>query len=293
VLPATAARSPTNGSSLNSEVHNTGEVWASMLWECYSNLLNDTARLTFAQAQDRMKRYLVGGYKMMPTNPTFVSARDAILAVMLAQDAQDHAQCLAGFAKRGLGVGAIAPPAQSVDNSGVVESFAVSAPVGGAVRPAVEYYHAVFDHYFITDIPDEITKLDNGTFVGWARTGLQFNVYTGPAGGLSPVCRFFSTAFGIRSSHFYAATANECATVKANPDWQFEADVFHVPYPAASGACPTGTSPVYRMYNRGKDGAPNHRFTTDLNVRAQMLALPWPWQPEGEGPIGVSMCSPS
>jgi hypothetical protein len=47
------------------------------------------------------------------------------------------------------------------------------------------------------------------------------------------------------------------------------------------------------MYNRGKDGAPNHRFTTDINVRAQMLGLPWPWQPEGEGPIGVSMCSPN
>ena len=57
-----------------------------MLWECYSNLLNDTARLTFAQAQDRMKRYLVGGYKMTPSDPTFVSARDALLAVMLAQD---------------------------------------------------------------------------------------------------------------------------------------------------------------------------------------------------------------
>ena len=108
-LPATRRARPPTAARTNSEVHNTGEVWASMLWECYSNLLNDTARLTFAQAQDRMKRYLVAGYKMMPTNPTFVSARDALLAVMLAQDPQDHAQCLAGFAKRGLGVGAVAP----------------------------------------------------------------------------------------------------------------------------------------------------------------------------------------
>ena len=89
----------------NSEVHNTGEVWGSLLWECYSNLLNDTARLTFAQAQDRMKRYLVGGYKVTPINPTFVTARDALLAVMKSQDNADYEQCLHGFAKRGAGLG--------------------------------------------------------------------------------------------------------------------------------------------------------------------------------------------
>ncbi|HZD96300.1 MAG TPA: M36 family metallopeptidase, partial [Candidatus Sulfotelmatobacter sp.] len=46
----------------NAEVHNTGEVWTSMLWECYAALLRDTLgpspRLTFKQAQDRMKDYL-------------------------------------------------------------------------------------------------------------------------------------------------------------------------------------------------------------------------------------------
>ena len=66
----------------NSEPHNAGEVMGAMLWECYSNLLNDTTRLTFTQAQERMKRYLVAGYKMMPIDPTFVTARDAILAVI-------------------------------------------------------------------------------------------------------------------------------------------------------------------------------------------------------------------
>ena len=39
----------------NSEVHNTGEVWCSMLWECYASLLRDTGRLTFDQARDRMR----------------------------------------------------------------------------------------------------------------------------------------------------------------------------------------------------------------------------------------------
>ena len=121
-LPATP---PTSGkiSSANSEVHNTGEVWATMLWECYTNLLNDTGRLTFAQAQERMKRYLVGAYKMTPTDPTFVNARDALLAVMQAQDPADRDLCMQGFAKRGAGAGAIAPNSLSEDNAGVVESF--------------------------------------------------------------------------------------------------------------------------------------------------------------------------
>jgi hypothetical protein len=78
--------------------------------------------------------------------------------------------------------------------------------------------------------------------------------------------------------------------VKANPNWQFEAEVFNTPVPAFDGSCPAGTVPVYRMYNNGMSGAPNHRFTTDLNVRAQMLALGW--IPEGNGTIGVTMCSP-
>ncbi|MFO1395570.1 MAG: M36 family metallopeptidase [Burkholderiales bacterium] len=116
-----------NGAS-NSEVHNTGEVWASMLWECYSNLLNDP-RLSFAQAQDRMKRYLVAGFKMTPSAPTFTEARDALLSAMLAQDGQDFAACAQGFAKRGLGFGAVSPDRYSTTNAGAVESFTV----GGAL----------------------------------------------------------------------------------------------------------------------------------------------------------------
>ena len=48
--------------------------------------------------------------------------------------------------------------------------------------------------------------------------------------------------------------------------------------------------PVYRMYNNGQGGAPNHRYTTDLAVRAQMLVQGW--IAEGYGKIGVIMCSP-
>lgn len=154
---------------------------------------------------------------------------------------------------------------------------------------AIEYYHAAFDHFFITTIADEITKLDNGTFAGWQRTGLQFDVYKGPQTGASVVCRFFSTAFAPKSSHFYTASADECAAVKANPSWTFEGEVFFVLTPADDGTCVAGTMPVYRVYNDGMGAAPNHRFTTNLALQLEMVNDGW--VPEGQG-VGITMCVP-
>ncbi|MEO5701884.1 MAG: M36 family metallopeptidase [Casimicrobiaceae bacterium] len=287
-LPASPAPSPRAPASDNAEVHNTGEVWASMLWECYSNLLNDTTRLSFDQAQDRMKRYLVAAYKIMPADPTFITGRDALLAVMQAQDPRDRELCLAGFAKRGAGIGAVAPSPLAQDNTGVVQSFRVNAAPANTLA-AVEYYHAGFDHYFVTYVADEIAKLDDGTFAGWVRTGDSLDVYPQLAAAAG-VCRFFSTAFAPKSSHFYTANPSECANVRQNPDWQFEAVVFALPVPNAAGACPVGTTPVYRLYNDGAGAAPNHRYTTRLAVRAEMLGRGW--IPEGQGALGVAMCSP-
>ncbi|PTL84442.1 myxosortase-dependent M36 family metallopeptidase [Vitiosangium sp. GDMCC 1.1324] len=107
----------------NAEVHNSGEVWAVMLWECYAALLRDTGRLTFAQAQQRMKEYLVTSLKLTPNAPTFLEARDALLAAAYANDPQDYVLFVQAFAKRGAGTRAIAPNRDSTDHAGVVESF--------------------------------------------------------------------------------------------------------------------------------------------------------------------------
>ncbi len=154
----------------------------------------------------------------------------------------------------------------------------------------IEYYHAEFDHYFITGIPDEISKLDAGVFKGWARTGYKFKGYPVGTANASDVCRFFSTAFDPKSSHFYTPFATECQDVLDRfKDWQLEGLVFSIPVPTLEGACAAGTIPVYRLYNNGQGGAPNHRYTTDLEVRAQMIAKGW--IAEGRG-VGVIMCSP-
>lgn len=160
---------------------------------------------------------------------------------------------------------------------------------GVQLLDVIEYYHAEWDHYFMTGIADEIVKLDNGTFKGWARTGLKFKAWPLGTSGAA-VCRFFSTAFGERSSHFYTPLAAECEIVKHKPEWQFEGEVFGIVVPNGDGTCPAGTAPVYRLYNDGQGGAPNHRYTIELAVRAQMIARGW--IAEGFGTIGVIMCAP-
>ena len=166
---------------------------------------------------------------------------------------------------------------------------------GNLVPPSpielVEFRHAAWNHFFITGSADEIAKLDAGIFSGWTRTGHRFKAY--PAGGSvgNTVCRFFSTSFEPRSSHFYTSFGNECAIVSKNSDWVLEAsDVFMIPTPAADGTCAAGTDPVYRLYNNGEGGAPNHRYTTDAGVRMQMVVQGW--IPEGYGDAGVIMCAP-
>ena len=94
------------GGGDNAEVHNTGEVWAQMLWECYAALLNAHP---FQTAQDRMLRYLVAAYKATTRDSTFIEARDALLAVTAAADGADFQLFGQAFAKRGLGSGALAP----------------------------------------------------------------------------------------------------------------------------------------------------------------------------------------
>ena len=155
----------------------------------------------------------------------------------------------------------------------------------------IEYYDAGFDHYFVTSFADEIVKLDDGVIPGWTRTGQAFNAYPVSAAGTSPVCRFYTTAFGPKSSHFYSPFAAECSQLQSDARWILEtSDAFDIAVPTADGSCAAGLAPVYRLYNNGQGGAPSHRYTMDRAVRAQMIAQGW--VPEGLGPDGVQMCAP-
>ena len=163
--------------------------------------------------------------------------------------------------------------------------------VGGAVAPVdvVEYYNASLDHYFITWSAAEQANLDAGkTPTKWLRTGYSFHAYAAPQSGTSPVCRYYlPPAFG--DSHFFGRGTTECdATGIAHPAFVLEDPQFMQMVLPTAGACPAGTTPIYRAFSNRGDA--NHRYMTDRGVRDQMVAQGW--LAEGDGPDLVVMCAP-
>ena len=172
----------------------------------------------------------------------------------------------------------------------------VATPVTGQVQTAVEYFALCctpWDYdikYFVASFPDEIAALDEGAFGGaWQRTGETFNVWSSPAGGALPTCRFFNTTFG---THFYTPYAVECAGLQANPTWhwQYEGIAFYLQLPDGNGNCAINTTVLYRLYNNGMGGAPIHRVTTSAAVFNDMLAAGWLF--EGDGRTFAFACVP-
>jgi hypothetical protein len=155
---------------------------------------------------------------------------------------------------------------------------------------AIEYYHAALDHYFLSAEPSDIDALDAGVLTGWRRTGETVPAVLGSAPGVEPVCRFYiPPAQG--DSHFLSVIPVECAQVRQRFDFVEEGPLFmHEAVPdAATGACPSGYVPVYRVWNQRADS--NHRYTTDPAIRDRMVAQGG--VAEGYGPDAVAMCAPA
>ena len=186
---------------------------------------------------------------------------------------------------------------QALAGAGVALVLAFAQAAGAATLEAVEYYNATLDHYFVTASADEIAKLDSGYFVGWTRTQLGFTVFdpATPAAGAVPVCRFYGSPKAGLDSHFYSASAAECAEVNARfaGIWLEEtANAFGVFLPnAQTGQCPANSIPVYRLWNQRADS--NHRFTTDPAVQQQMVARGYAPEGYGGGSMPVAMCAPT
>ena len=115
---------PFNAGGPNSEVHNGGEVWASMLWEGYV-ALQKAPGAKFDDVRLKMRQYVVAGLLLAPPDATPLETRDAILAAVNAASPDDHAILAAAYARRGFGSCAISPGAESQDFNGITESFDV------------------------------------------------------------------------------------------------------------------------------------------------------------------------
>ncbi|KAH6560976.1 hypothetical protein BASA62_010139 [Batrachochytrium salamandrivorans] len=119
-------------------IHRLGEIWASLLLEVYWNLVDEygfSANLHDATQKKGNIMFLqlfVATLMIQPCGPTFISARDAMLA---ADDAYyggvNKCFILKGFAKRGLGVGA---------DSSLTDDYSIPQECQGDryIRPAAD-----------------------------------------------------------------------------------------------------------------------------------------------------------
>jgi len=117
-FPPEIPRNPSFGSEEADQIHNIGEAWCLMLWECRANLVE---RYGFS-GNELMLQLVVDGMKLSPENPTFVEARDAVLqADLVNSGGTNQVDLWRGFAKRGLGYSASVPGA--VSTVGIVEGY--------------------------------------------------------------------------------------------------------------------------------------------------------------------------
>lgn len=100
-----------NGGFPNNELHKTGEIWCSALWDLNWLLITKygySSDLYHGTGGNNLALQLVmDGLKLQGANPSFLAARDAILAADVARTGgQNKAEIWTAFARRGMGFSA-------------------------------------------------------------------------------------------------------------------------------------------------------------------------------------------
>ncbi len=156
--------------------HGVGTVWATAVWEMYWNLVDtygfDADLYTGTGGNNIAIQLVVDGLKLQPCNPTFLDARDAILAADVANNGGAN-ECLIwqGFAKRGMGVSA-------ADGGGsgslaVTEAFDLpaqcinTAPAVAITAPADLAAFDVADTIGFTGTADDLEEGDLSGALAW------------------------------------------------------------------------------------------------------------------------------
>ncbi len=123
----------------NSEVHNSGEIWASALWDMTWNLIDKYGFSTDLYrgngGQNVAMDIVLLGMKLQPANPTFIQARDAIVtADKLLTGGQNFAEIWTAFARRGFGRSATAGiDANALTVSGTFDTPTIPVIVSGTI----------------------------------------------------------------------------------------------------------------------------------------------------------------
>lgn len=113
--------------------HGVGEIWATMVWEMYWELVLrhgfDTDLVAGTGGNNLAIQLVVDGLKLQPCGPSFVDARDAIIqADLLHTGGANQCAIWRAFAKRGLGLSAVAGSPNTVGDE--TEAFDLPAGCG-------------------------------------------------------------------------------------------------------------------------------------------------------------------
>ena len=119
------------------EPHDTGEVWAATLWDltwAYIGKYGFSSNVyTGTGGNNKVMRLVLDAMKLQPCNPSYIEARDAILAADQAlTGGQDYCLIWKVFARRGLGVNA-SSGSNSGDNTNIA---AINDQVADFSQPA-------------------------------------------------------------------------------------------------------------------------------------------------------------
>jgi extracellular elastinolytic metalloproteinase len=82
------------------EVHADGEIWAQTLWQLRAALI---ARYGAQEGSDRAERYVTGGMRLGPAQPSYLDQRNAILQADTVAGGADQDLIWSVFASRGMG----------------------------------------------------------------------------------------------------------------------------------------------------------------------------------------------
>lgn len=119
------------------EPHDTGEVWAATLWDltwAYVGKYGFSSNVyTGTGGNNKVMRLVLDAMKLQPCNPSYIEARDAIIAAdQVLTGGQDYCLIWKVFARRGLGVNA-----SSGSNSGDDTNIAaINDQVADFTQPA-------------------------------------------------------------------------------------------------------------------------------------------------------------
>ncbi|HYP01030.1 MAG TPA: M36 family metallopeptidase, partial [Pyrinomonadaceae bacterium] len=146
----------TFGSGLAFNVHNIGEIWCMTLLEVRARLIT---RLGYTVGNQRMLQLTTDAMKLDPANPTYLQARDALIAAdQMSYGGADVADIWAGFAARGMGVSAVVASASSQT---VTEAFDVPDAVPPSITCPANIVTAALPGQISAAINFNVTASDN------------------------------------------------------------------------------------------------------------------------------------